>query len=230
MRDNLCSLVDLMQECQSVNILHMYVQYVYLHTCVCTVYMYVYKHLCICTYINICNYGHVFNKCFHGQPSTHTYRDSHRHTQTGRQSHARIHTCMTYTYIHSTHYCIVYVLNLQVTAVEKCTDANEHILPLRLKLDPVESGLLSHLVVSGFADFTMCADVPVYLPVRSSRVPHRLVAFRLFGTCTVCLLLGPEPPLHTLISQVTRYWDIVYDSLRAEEQFYLHGSCEVRRP
>jgi hypothetical protein len=98
-----------------------------------------------------------------------------------------------------------------------------------LKLDPVESGLLSHLVVSGFADFTMCADVPVYLPVRSSRVPHRLVAFRLFGTCTVCLLLGPEPPLHTLISQVTRYWDIVYDSLRAEEQFYLHGSCEDGR-
>ena len=77
-------------------------------------------------------------------------------------------------------------------------------------------------------NFTTCADVPVYLPVMSSRVPHRLVSFHLFGTCVVSLLVGSAPPLHVLLSQVTRYWGIVYEPMKIMEGFKTGGAPKVR--
>ena len=83
----------------------------------------------------------------------------------------------------------------------------------RWKLTPTELNLLCNLVKACIQRGTTSADIPVYLPHTSSRVPHRLVVFCLLQGCQVLLLLGPEPPLSSLLPQVPRYWNVVQDRL-----------------
>ena len=83
----------------------------------------------------------------------------------------------------------------------------------RWKLTPTELSLLCNLVNACVKGSTTSADIPVYLPHASCHVPHRLVVFCLLQGCHVLLLLGPEPPLSSLLSQVPRYWNVVRDRL-----------------
>jgi DNA topoisomerase 2-associated protein PAT1 len=60
-------------------------------------------------------------------------------------------------------------------------------------LDPVELILLSILPLS--LPLTQCADIPVYLPIASNQVPHRLLVLRLCDGVYLNCLCDTEPSL-----------------------------------
>ena len=63
-------------------------------------------------------------------------------------------------------------------------------------------------------------DVPIYLPVRSPKIPFRLVQWKLTQRSDVCLLCGPTPSLGELEAEVKRFWRTAFALLKSAESCY----------
>lgn len=60
-------------------------------------------------------------------------------------------------------------------------------------------------------------DVPIYLPVRSPKVPFRLVQWKLTRCADLCLLCGPTPSLDELEVEIKRFWRTAFALLKSAE-------------
>nr|SVE73598.1 EOG090X07E6 [Daphnia atkinsoni] len=63
-------------------------------------------------------------------------------------------------------------------------------------------------------------DIPIYLPVRSPKIPFRLVQWKLTQNSDVCLLCGPTPSLADLEKEVKRFWRTAFALLKSTESCY----------
>nr|CAG4639232.1 EOG090X07E6 [Daphnia magna]SVE81358.1 EOG090X07E6 [Daphnia magna]SVE83111.1 EOG090X07E6 [Daphnia magna] len=63
-------------------------------------------------------------------------------------------------------------------------------------------------------------DIPIYLPVRSPKIPFRLVQWKLTQNSDVCLLCGPTPSLADLEKEVKRFWRTAFALLKSAESCY----------
>nr|SVE80765.1 EOG090X07E6 [Daphnia magna] len=63
-------------------------------------------------------------------------------------------------------------------------------------------------------------DIPIYLPVRSPKIPFRLVQWKLTQNSDVCLLCGPTPSLAELEKEVKRFWRTAFALLKSAESCY----------
>nr|SVE89303.1 EOG090X07E6 [Daphnia sinensis] len=63
-------------------------------------------------------------------------------------------------------------------------------------------------------------DIPIYLPVRSPKIPFRLVQWKLTQNSDVCLLCGPTPSLADLEKEVKRFWRSAFALLKSAESCY----------
>nr|CAG4646306.1 EOG090X07E6 [Macrothrix elegans] len=63
-------------------------------------------------------------------------------------------------------------------------------------------------------------DIPIYLPVRSPKVPFRLVQWKLTQNTDVCLLCGPTPSLFDLQKEVKRFWRTAFALIKSAESCY----------
>nr|CAG4651027.1 EOG090X07E6 [Simocephalus serrulatus]SVE94279.1 EOG090X07E6 [Simocephalus serrulatus] len=63
-------------------------------------------------------------------------------------------------------------------------------------------------------------DFPIYLPVRSPKIPFRLVQWKLTQHSDVCLLCGPTPSLGDLEKEVKRFWRTAFALLKSAEACY----------
>lgn len=63
-------------------------------------------------------------------------------------------------------------------------------------------------------------DIPIYLPVRSPKIPFRLVQWKLTQNSDVCLLCGPTPSLADLEKEVKRFWRTAFALLKSAELCY----------
>ncbi|ELU10103.1 hypothetical protein CAPTEDRAFT_17914 [Capitella teleta] len=79
------------------------------------------------------------------------------------------------------------------------------------KMDVVERVILTILVSS--LPKSSSRDIPVFLPISSPKVPHRLMTFSLASDVEVCVVCGPKPTLADLQSEVVRFWKSSVDSL-----------------
>nr|CAG4650201.1 EOG090X07E6 [Sida crystallina] len=60
-------------------------------------------------------------------------------------------------------------------------------------------------------------DVPIYLPIRSPRIPFRLVRWRLTHRSDVCVLCGPTPSLADLEKELKRFWRTAFALIKTAE-------------
>nr|CAG4637060.1 EOG090X07E6 [Ceriodaphnia reticulata]SVE72977.1 EOG090X07E6 [Ceriodaphnia reticulata] len=63
-------------------------------------------------------------------------------------------------------------------------------------------------------------DFPIYLPVRSPKIPFRLVQWKITQHSDVCLLCGPTPSLADLEKEVKRFWRTAFALLKSAEACY----------
>ena len=63
-------------------------------------------------------------------------------------------------------------------------------------------------------------DVPIYLPVRSPKIPFRLVRWKLTHGSDVCVLCGPTPSLADLEKELKRFWRSAFGLLKSAESSY----------
>jgi len=57
-------------------------------------------------------------------------------------------------------------------------------------------------------------DLPVFLPIGSPKIAHRLLTFHLMTGVEICVICGPEPSLASLQPNVERFWRPAFESLR----------------
>lgn len=57
-------------------------------------------------------------------------------------------------------------------------------------------------------------DIPMFLPVGSPTVPHRLLTLTLIPGVEVCIICGPNPTLAELERETGRFWKSALDSLK----------------
>lgn len=60
-------------------------------------------------------------------------------------------------------------------------------------------------------------DIPIYLPIRSPKIPFRLIQWKLTQHSDICLLCGPTPSLGELESEVKRFWRTAFPLLKSAE-------------
>ena len=60
-------------------------------------------------------------------------------------------------------------------------------------------------------------DIPIYLPIRSPKIPFRLIQWKLTQHSDLCLLCGPTPSLGELESEVKRFWRTAFPLLKSAE-------------
>jgi len=57
-------------------------------------------------------------------------------------------------------------------------------------------------------------DLPVFLPIGSPKIAHRLLTFHLMSGVEICVICGPEPSLATLQPDIERFWRPTFENLR----------------
>nr|CAG4647953.1 EOG090X07E6 [Moina brachiata]SVE93050.1 EOG090X07E6 [Moina brachiata] len=85
-------------------------------------------------------------------------------------------------------------------------------------LDKVELLLIQLLLYYEKDDLGI--DIPIYLPIRSPKIPFRLIRWRLTQSCEVCLLCGPTPSVDELEHDAKRFWKTAYTLLKSAESCY----------
>jgi protein fuzzy len=60
-------------------------------------------------------------------------------------------------------------------------------------------------------------DVPIYLPVRSPKIPFRLIRWKLTQKSDVCVLCGPTPSLAELEKEIKRFWRTAFSLIKTAE-------------
>nr|CAG4644008.1 EOG090X07E6 [Lepidurus arcticus] len=63
-------------------------------------------------------------------------------------------------------------------------------------------------------------DIPIYLPVRSPKVPFRLVTWKLTQLTDIAVLCGPTPSLADLEKEVRRFWRPAFALIKSAETIY----------
>ncbi|XP_034039939.1 protein fuzzy homolog [Thalassophryne amazonica] len=83
------------------------------------------------------------------------------------------------------------------------------------RLDPREVVLLSALMRVLSESRSASCDYPVFLPLGSPTVAHRLLRFQLLPGADVCVLCGPTPSLHRTETELVRcFWTPLVETLR----------------
>ncbi|XP_038157513.1 protein fuzzy homolog [Cyprinodon tularosa] len=84
------------------------------------------------------------------------------------------------------------------------------------RLAPQEVVLLSALVRTLSASGSASCDHPVFLPLGSPTVAHRLLRFQLLPGADVCVLCGPTPSLlRAEVQLVGQFWSPLVETLRS---------------
>lgn len=86
------------------------------------------------------------------------------------------------------------------------------------ELAGLDSSLLSLLHSSLSA--AHCRDLPVFLPVASNSVPHRLLVFTVLEGVDILVLCGAEPSLLAVQKQLHVYWSQLITTLRNAASCY----------
>lgn len=80
-------------------------------------------------------------------------------------------------------------------------------------LPSLEQTLL--LLLMSSLPYSNARDIPVFLPIGSPKIAHRLLTFHLLSGVEVAVICGPQPTLTSLQTEVERFWRPNFESIRS---------------